>query len=212
MRPLSLLLFLVLGLTNCNQSKERSCNFIKTELYETGKIKTLLSVNSSNIRNGECFYFGETGFLDSSVTFSNDILEGLKKIFYDVETYTYEYHNGHLIKSCVYDSLNVLKYQTPLDIKKIGKTQLNFFSKQNFIEQNKVDTFTIANAGLPPYNRSLAVIGAVINSINDHTFTIRTSKHTTNLKPVTLWVKARQNISDSTDRGVLVDSITIRVK
>lgn len=199
-------------LTSCNQSKKDDCNFIKTQFYSTGKIQYIFSLKSDTIKNGECFYFNEYGFLDSSMTFSNGILQGLKRIYYDNETDTYNYNNGRLISHCVYDSLNNLVYKTPLDINKVGKTQIIFFSKRNYFGQDMKDTFTITNEGLPPYNRRLSVTGAIIEHLYDTTFSIRTSKHFADLKKVIIKVSARQNISDTTENAVLIDSIVIPIR
>lgn len=212
MTRLTLICIIYFSLTSCNQSKKDNCNFIKTQFYPTGKIQNILSLKSDTIKNGECFYFNEYGFLDSSVTFSNNILQGLKRIYYDNETDTYDYSNGRLISHCVYDSLNDLVYKTPLDINKVGKTQINFFSKRIYFDQDKKDTFTITNEGLPPYNRSLSVTGAIIEHLYDTTFSIRTSKHYADLKKIIIKVSARQNISDTTENGVLIDSIVMPVR
>lgn len=72
------------------------------------------------------------------MTFSNGTLEGLKKIYYDNETDVYEYKKGSLIKHFVYDSLNVLKYETPLDIKKIGVTHIAFSTIGTILTQVKL--------------------------------------------------------------------------
>ena len=212
MRPLLLLFLLTLSLTNCNLSTEKDCNVIKTDFYETGKLKRILSLNPKGFKNGESFYFNEYGFLDSSVTFRNDILDGIKKIFYDAEIYTYQYDKGNLLSHSVYDSLNMLLYKTPLDINKVGKTQIKFFSNRNYIDQSKIDTFTITNEGLPPYNRRLEVSGAIIEHLHDKTFTIRTSKHFADLKQIFLKVFARQNVSDTTEKGIVIDSLIIPAK
>jgi|GEM_PF-2876297 len=209
---LLLLFILTLGLTNCQQSKSGNYNTIKTEFYSTGKIKSIVSLNSDNINNGECFYFNEYGFLDSSETFSNGILQGVKRIFYDNETDTYNYNNGTLISHSVYDSLNHLLYKTPIDINKVGKTQIIFLSGRNYFDQDKRDTLTITNEGLPPYNRSFSVTGAIIEPLHDTTFTIRSSKHHNDLKRVIIKVSAKQNISDTTEKGILIDSIVIPVR
>jgi len=212
MRPLLLFILLILGLTNCNQSKENDSNVIKTVFHETGKIKTILSLNSKGNQNGQSFYFNEYGFLDSTVTFSNGIIDGIKKIFYDAQIDTYEYEKGNLLSHSVYDSLNKLLYKTPLDITKVGKTQIRFFSNHNYIDQSKIDTFTITNEGLPPYNRQLEVSGAIIERLHDTTFTIRTSKHFADLKQIVLKILARQNVSDTTEKGIVIDSLLIPAK
>ena len=133
----------------------------------------------------ENLFFNEYGFLDSSLTFSNGTLEGLKKIYYDNETYVYKYKNGSLIKHFVYDSLNVLRYETPLDIKKIGITHIAFSNNRKYFDTTKVDTFTITTEGLPAYNRGLMVSGATIERLkNDSTFTLKINSYLKSSKKV----------------------------
>src|SRR6185312_8223913 len=212
MTRLTLIYIIYFSLTSCNQSKEFDCNFIKTEFYPTGKIQDILSLNEKNIKNGECFYFNEYGFLDSSVTFSNGTLKGLKRIYYVNETDTYEYDNGNLISHCIYDSLNALKYKTPLDIKKIGITHIAFSNQRNYFDTSKIDTFTITTEGLPLYNRGLTVSGATIeHGKNDSTFTIRINHHFKVSKQIKLWITVRQNIDDSTEIPTIIDSTLIPI-
>ena len=210
MRPL-LFFILTLGLTNCQQSKNIDCNTIKTEFYSTGKIKNIVSLNSENFKNGECFYFNEYGFLDSSMTFSNGILQGLKRIFYENETDIFKYNKGRLISFSVYDSSNVLEYQTPLNIAKVGKTVLKFFSNRDYFDRNKEDTFTISNAGLPLANRRFSVQGGAIEHLRDSTFSIKPSKLLKDSNRIIIKVFARRNLSDS-EYGILIDSVVLPVK
>ena len=212
MTRLTLICIIYLSLTSCNQSEKDNCNFIKTQFYSTGKIQSILSLKNDTIKNGECFYFNEYGFLDSSVIFSNDIRHGLKRIYFDNETDKYDYNNGNLISYCKYDSLNNLVYKTPLDLNKVGKTQIIFFSKQNYFDQHKMDTLTITNEGLPTYNRGISVTGAIIAPLNDTTFTLRSTKHHGDLKSVIIKVSAIQHLSDTVENGVLIDSTVIPVK
>jgi hypothetical protein len=210
---LLLLFLLTLGLTNCRQSKNCNCNTIKTEFYPTGKIKNIISLNSDNLKDGESFHFNEYGLLDSSLTFSNGTLDGFKKIYYDNETDVYEYKNGSLIKHFVYDSLNVLKYETPLDIKKIGITHIAFSNHRNYFDTSKVDTFTITTEGLPAYNRGLMVSGATIEHVkNDSTFTLKINSYLKVSKKVKIWITARQDISDTTENAITIDSAIIPMK
>ena len=199
-------------MASCKQSIKDDCNRIKTEFYSTGKIQDILSLNNKNLKNGECFYFNKNGFLDSSVTFSDGILQGMKRDFYNDGSGIDKYDNGSLISHSVYDSSNILIYKTPLDIKTVGKTQIKFFSNRNYVDQNKIDTFSISNAGLPYYNRGISVIGAIIKAVGDTTFSIRTTKHSKELNQIIIKVLARQNISDTTDKGILIDSTVIPVK
>jgi hypothetical protein len=213
MTRLTIIFLIFLCGTSCNHSKNGDCNFIKTEFYPTGKIRYILSIDSRGIKNGQSFFFNEYGFLDSSLTFSNGTLEGLKKIYYDNETDVYEYKKGSLIKHFVYDSLNVLKYETPLDIKKIGVTHIAFSNHRNYFDTSKVDTFTITTEGLPFYNRGLIVTGANIERVqNDSTFTLRISSNSKGSKKVKIWITARQDISDTTENPIIIDSAIIPMK
>ncbi len=199
-------------LISCNRHKRSECNFIRTNFYSTGKVQLILSLNSDSIKNGECFYFNEFGFLDSSVNFSNGILQGLKRRYYDNQTDTYEYQNGNLVSYCVYDSLNYLKYKTPLDFKKVGKPQLTFLNHRNYAQQDCWDTFTIKTDGLPPYNLVISVKTGTFRFVNDTTFSIKPPKQVKDLHQVILLIAARQNISDTIAKPVLIDSIAIPVK
>ena len=213
MTRLTFIFLIFLCSTSCNNSKKADCNFIKTEFYSTGKIRDILSLDSHGVKNGLSFYFNGYGFLDSSLTFSNGILEGLKKIYYDNETDVFEYKNGNLIKRFIYDSLNNLKYETPLDIKKIGITHVAFSNHRNYFDTSKVDTFTITTEGLPLYNRGMTVSGATIqHGKNDSTFTIKINNHFKVSKQIKLWITVRQNIDDSTEVSTIIDSTLIPIK
>jgi hypothetical protein len=213
MTRLTIIFLIFICGTSCNHSKKDDCNFIKTEFYSTGKIRDILSINSRGIKNGESFYFNEYGFLDSSLTFSNGTLDGLKKIYYDNETDVYNYKNGSLIKHFVYDSINFLKYETPLDIKKIGITHIAFSNHRKYFDTSKVDTFTITTEGLPSYNRGLMVTGATIERVkNDSTFTLRINSYLKTSKKVKIWITARQDISDTTEKAITIDSAIIPMK
>ena len=213
MRRLTFIFLIFLCGISCNHTKNGDCNFIKTEFYPTGKIRDILSLDSREIKNGQSFFFNEYGFLDSSLTFSNGTLEGLKKIYYDNETDVYEYKNGSLIKHFVYDSLNVLKYETPLDIKKVGITHIAFSNHRNYFDTSKVDTFTITTEGLPAYNRGLMVAGATIERVkNDSTFTLKINSYLKASKKVKIWITARQDIRDTTENAITIDSAIIPMK
>jgi hypothetical protein len=212
MKRLTFFFLIFLFGTSCNQSKKDNCNFVVTQFYPTGKIQNILSLNNDSIKNGECFYFSEHGFLDSSVTFSNGILQGVKRIYYDNGTYTYRYKNGNLISHCEYDSLNNLLYKTPIDVNEIGKTKITFFSGRNYFNQDKCDSITVTNEGLPLYNKRISVTGAILGPLQDSSFTIRALKHHNDFTRIVLKVFARQNIRDTTEKGILIDSTIIPVK
>ena len=55
-------------------------------------------------------------------------------------------------------------------------------------------------------------IGANIGHINDSTFTMATSGSFKKSKKVILYVYARQDASDTTETGIIIDSILVPLK
>ena len=99
------------------------------------------------------------------MTFLNGTLDGLRKLYYaDYGIYTYQYKKGLLSKSKFYDTLNILRYESPLDLKSIAKMTYNFSSNRSYFDQDKVDTITIITKGLPYYNRGISITGATITA------------------------------------------------
>ena len=197
---------------SCTDLKPVNKNFITKKLYSSGKIQAILSLNSDSLKNGESFYLDENGYLDSSVEYINGKRNGFLNKYYDIGIYSYEFRNDTLIKERYYDSLNQLLVETPIDIKKVGRTKIKFTGNHNYFDPTKVDTLEIFNEGLPPGNRSLSVIGAIIEHINDNTFTIRTSKEFKDLKEVILKISIRQNLGDTTEVPVPFETISIPLK
>ena len=206
-------IILVFGLTNCNHSTKSDKNIIQTNFYSTAKVKSIISLNSDSVKNGECFYFDEDGYIDSSVTFLNGTLDGLRKLYYaDYGIYTYEYKKGLLSKSKFYDTLNILRYETPLDLKSIAKMTYNFSSNRSYFDQDKVDTITIITKGLPYYNRGISIIGALFTRNDAESYIIKTSKHSNDLKEIKIKVEIFQHLGDTTEIPILFDSLSIPVR
>ncbi len=165
------------------------------------------------VKNGECFYFDEDGNIDSSVTFLNGKLDGVRKLYHlSYGTYTYEYKNGLLSKYKFYDTLDILRYESPLNLKSIAKTTYKFKSNRNYFDQDKIDTITIINDGLPYYNRGISIIGALFSRYNEESYIIKTSKHFKDLKEIKIKVEIFQHLGDSTEIPILFDSISIPAK
>ncbi|MBL0145409.1 MAG: hypothetical protein IPP48_06280 [Chitinophagaceae bacterium] len=205
--------FIYFFLTSCTQPKQDEKNIIVKTFYSTARIKEILSLNKDSLKDGICFYFNEDGYLDSSVEYKTGKLDGIKNKYYpDYGIYSYEYKNDTLICHKMYDTLNELKYQTPLDIKSIGKTEFYFKSNRNYFDQDKVDTITIINSGLPYYNRGISITGAIISRITDREYSIRTSKHFDDLKEIKIQVFIKQHLGDTTEVPFIFDTFSIPVK
>ena len=205
--------FLYFCLTSCNQPKQENKNIIVTTFYSTARVKEILTLNKDSVKDGISFYFDEDGFMDSSVEYKNGKLNGIKNKYYaDYGIYSYEYKNDTLICHKVYDTLNELKYQTPLDIKNIGKTKFYFKSNRNYFDQDTGDTITIINSRLPNYNRGISFTGAIISRINDNEYGIRTSKHYDDLKEIKLKVSIFQHLGDTTEVAMIFDTLSIPAK
>ena len=213
MRLLFAYSFLYFLLTSCNHPKSEDKNIVLRTFYSTARVKQIISLNKDSVKDGISFYFDEDGYIDSSVEYKNGKLNGIKNKYYkDYGIYSYEYKNDILIYHKVFDTLNVLKYQTPLDVKNIGKTKFNFKSNRNYFDQDKSDTITIINNGLPNYNRGISFTGAIISRIDDNSYKISTSKHYDNLKEIKLKVSIYQHLGDTTEVPIIFDTLTIPAK
>lgn len=197
-------------LTNCNQADIRVIK--KKTFYANGKIKNVLSLTPDSIKDGECIYFDEYENKDSSVTFSNGILDGLKQVYSKYGHYTDVYKNGILINHKEYDSLNVLKYETPLNINNLSKTTYKFASNRTYLDKNKTDTLVIINESVPTYNRGIEIVGPLSQPLGDDSFIIGATNHFHDFKILKIFVKLYQHTGDSTEIPTTLDTIRITVK
>ena len=149
----------------------------------------------------------------SKVLTKNDSLytktyEGLQGTFKDV------YLHDSLISHNLYDSLGVLKYKTPIDLTKIGKTKIKFVSGRIYFDWTKIDTLEVINENLPFYNRGIHINGSQLIFLKENFYKIKASTKTrTTPKQLTLYIDLYQHLEDSIKFPPLTfDSITILVK
>lgn len=200
-------------MSSCTQTKQEDKNIIVKSFYSTARVKEILSLNKDSIKNGISFHFNEDGYLDSSVEYKNGKLNGIKNKYYpDYGIYSYEYRNDTLIYHKVYDTLGELKYQTPLDLAKIGKTTYYLRSKRNYIDMGKGDTITIINNGLPYYNRGVSFTGVLFSRINENEYGLRTLNLGDPLKEIKIRISIFQHLGDTTEVPIVFDSLAIPVK
>ena len=213
MRQSLIYIILLFSLLNCNRSINKKSNIILKTYYSPEKIKDITSLNSDSLKNGECFYFNEDGSLDSNVTYSNGRLNGLRSLYYPhVGIFTYEYHNDWLSKFRRYDTMNLLIYETPINLKQISKPTYEFKSKRNYFDQDKIDTIRIITKGLPPVNRGISTECVCFlpyrDGNKDESFIAKGFHHNKDLKEV----KVYQNFGDTSEVPTLFDSLTIPAK
>ena len=212
MRQLLASILIILFLTNCKQKKIQE-HHIQTKFYSTARVKEILVLNYQNVKDGKCFYFDENGYLDSTVEYSNGIVEGYKNKYYEkYGRYSYEYKNGIQVKERFYDTLDVLRYETPLDMRGISKTEIYINSNKNYIDRNHGDTVRIINKGLPSYNRELLIDEGSIQRLDQDTYIIKPNKDHPKRGEFNLIISVRQNLSDSTEKSIPFDTTIIKVK
>ncbi len=127
-------------------------------------------------------------------------------------TYKDIYLNDSLVSRKWYDSFGVLKMQTPIDIALVGKTSFKFNSGRNYFDQDKTDTIILITDGLPYYNRGVSIKGAILNRINDSSYTIRTSKHFDDLKEIEIQIQIYQHLENSKEQPIIFETLSIPVK
>lgn len=196
--------------TECNDTN--TSDIKKTTLYSNGIVKNVLSLTRSGIKNGECIYYDKYGTKDSSVIYSNGIKNGLKKVYSSYGRYENFYKNGVLINHKEYNSLNVLKYETPLNIKSLSKTTYKLLSNRNYLDKHKTDTIVIINKTLPTYNRAIGIIGPLSRPLGDDSFIIGKTDHFHDFKFLKIYIRVHQNTGDSTEIPTPLDTLNIKVK
>ncbi len=160
-------------ITLVNIVAQKGTNTIITCYYKNGKIEKSISVNKKGLKNGESFYYAESGDLDSSSFFSNGKLNGLTKIYYsNNDIFYFEYKNGLLISHKIYDSVHNLKYESPLDIKSIKKTVYRFTSGRDYFDNTKTDTLII-DKNIPIMNSYVYFPGATATRIDSYSWALK---------------------------------------
>ena len=141
--------------------------------YSNGQVKEKVESYQVGLKDGEFIFYGSDGNVDSSITFKNGKLTGLKKIYYSVDDIFYfNFHNNKLRNHKIYDSANHLKYESPLDIKHIPKTTFQFASGREYYKRNNTDTLLI-NQDVPYLNQNVYFPGATVKSIGRNSWEIK---------------------------------------
>jgi hypothetical protein len=141
--------------------------------YSTGKVKFQGKFTEEGLKNGEFIYYASDGSVDSSITFKKGKLDGLKKIYFsDNDIFYFDYKNNKLLSHKIYDSINQVKYISPIDIKRIPKTTFQFASGRDFYDHNKTDTLTV-NQVVPYMNQNVYFPGATVRAIGRYSWEIK---------------------------------------
>lgn len=140
----------------------------------SSKGKQIISYNSKRLKDGVSKFYNAAGKLDSTVTFKNNVREGLKTFFYtENDIVLFVYKNNRVIKHTIIDSNNNIKYASPLDISKIGKTTFRFSSGRDYFSSDQNDTIFIKTDDVPPMNFNIYFPGATVIKIDNNTYAIR---------------------------------------
>lgn len=201
-------------LLSCNHSHTSEVTSEAITYYANGNRKDSINLNKSGTKEGKCFYFGEDGSLDSTVTFKNDKRNGLTSKFYgEYGTYTYEYKEDQLIEQKNYDTSNMLIYKSPLDITSLPKTTYRLKSNRTYFDQDLGDTIFFINPKLPPFNRGIEIRGAYfLSKANEYNVkAIRVSKRSNALKNIMIKINIYNSIGDSLTIPDRIDSLIIPV-
>ncbi len=169
MKTIFILIAIIISLNNFAQT----AGSFPTTYYSSGQLKSIGRLNNKGLKDGEFIYCSEDGKIDSSITFKNGRLDGLKIIYYfEDDIFYFNYQNNKLQSHKIYDSKNRLKYKSPLDIQAIPKTNFYFKSGRNFYKSGSIDTLVI-NQTVPFMNQNIYFPGATIHSIDQYSWEIR---------------------------------------
>jgi len=169
MKPLFILIAIIISRDNFAQTTDS----LTKSYYSSGQLKSIGRFTNKGLKNGEFIYYSEEGKIDSSITFKNGRLNGLKIIYYfDDDIFHFNYQNNKLLSHTIYDSTNQLKYKSPLDIHNIPKTTFHFTSGRTFYKRGSIDTLLI-NQDVPCMNQNIYFPGATFRSIDKYTWEIR---------------------------------------
>ena len=93
----------------------------KENINKKGKQK--ISVDKSGIKNGVSEYYNTKGKLDSTVTYKDGKLNGLKTFFYTEDDIFYsDYVNDSLIRQRILSKSGLVKYESPYDTSQVPAT------------------------------------------------------------------------------------------
>jgi hypothetical protein len=135
-----------------------------TKKYITENVDSLFAAINSN----------EKLLPDSIVTYKNGKRNGPAMIliadgFKDDRIYKY----GRIIYERLMDSDSQIKFLFPLDTAQLEKTVIKISGDKDYISRSGTDTITIVNKTLPPYNRGVAVSGAMVSYLDANSYKIR---------------------------------------
>ena len=208
----SLLLFNVIA-CNTNRNQDKETHILKKTFYSNGKLKEVISYNTKNQKDSTSTYYIEFGNSDSTLNYMDGTLT---KVIYNLNAvYKDLYKNNLLIRRNIYDTMNILKYSSPLNTSNISKTKFWFKSGRVFFDQNKTDTITIINTGLPYYNRGIGFKGVIFSRLTDTSYILRKDIKFKKLKEIKIYVLVYQNLGEFPEVstiGQLFDSISIPLK
>ena len=169
MKTILTLLTILIWTTAYSQTKDSSAS----NYYPSGQVKERGELNKSGFKNGEFIYYAANGNIDSSITFKNGKLNGLKKIYYSQDDIFYfDYHNNKLVDHKIYDSAGNLKYHSPLKKRNIPKTKYYFKSSRNYYDHNKLDTLIISEE-VPYMNQNVYFPGATVKAVGKYSWEIK---------------------------------------
>lgn len=172
MKTLYFILFLLFCKNSFGQISQ-SDNYILKEKYTT-KGKQIISYNKAGLKDGVSKYYNNVGYQDSAVTYKNGKRNGLKTFYYAAnDIMLFEYKNNRIIRQVILDSNQNVKYESPLNINKIGKTTFEFASGRSFYRMNTTDTIYFHNKDVPSMNLNIYFPGATVIRLNNTTYIIR---------------------------------------
>jgi hypothetical protein len=162
-------LYLFFGYYSFSQQGSYKSN----KYYSSGGIKEKISLNNLGVKDGISFFYSENGHLDSTVTLRNGKINGLKKIFnIDGDIVFMDYNEDSLIRHRVYSKFSELKYESPLNLKRIPKTTFKFSSGRKYFDRKSFDTLII-NKDVPLLNLNVYFPGAKVYKIDNYTYMIK---------------------------------------
>ena len=145
---------------------------------------------------------------DTITKYTDTTYNGMGGVFKDI------YLDDSLVSHNWYDSAGVLRYTTPIDLKKISKTKIRFLSGRNYFDITKIDTLEILNDNLPFNNRGVLMEGSQCFYISENLYKLKALKDITQTpKQLKLYIHIYDNLEDSTrHRPIIFESVFIPVK
>ncbi|MBS0646470.1 MAG: hypothetical protein JSR97_07755 [Verrucomicrobia bacterium] len=214
----SLLLFIfIFYLTSCNETVKPnhkvvdSHNYKKT-YYSSGQLKELISLNSESIKEGLTTFYDSTGRIDSTENYLDGKLNGIKTFYGLDRKIEYHFENDTLYSLHLFDTLENLKYQSPINTSLLEKPFFKLKSGNNYLVENKVDTIEIITKGIPYYNRLIGFYGATYKRISDSSYIVFLNKLVKRNRLVKITIAYINDLEDKSEKPIIYDSILIPIK